>query len=314
MTNLKIIALVFTLLLGGCVSTSQPISPDSLNHFRDTLVDLKVKSNQAMTFEYEWNYQNFKERIKTQERIDPTPLTLKFCGGNYEWQWGDCEPNKSRIPVFNVIAHSRDGLAEINQAMIDYANFLIRLNSANENSKASLEAAASQIGKATSSIASQFGKELNQARVGAFADIGVSVVQQLLAKKQRDGLAAVMSDFQPGVQYFSKLGSLAMEASATGIKEEYNNENKKIARAIPVETDAAKRLTLVEKLLKLNEQTSAQLDALSVLGAAYEALPNAHEELMSALRSGQQASLAELVGHVELIGNIVQTYQKPETE
>jgi len=81
-----------------------------------------------------------------------------------------------------------------------------------------------------------------------------------------------------------------------------------------VETDGARRLSLVEKLLKLNEQTSAQLDSLSVLGAAYESLPNAHDELIAALRTGQQASLSELVGNIELIGNLVQAYQKPETE
>lgn len=314
MTNLKIIALAFALLLNGCVSTSQPISPDSLVNYRDRLVDLNVKSIQAMTFEYEWNYQSFKERIKTQDRTDPTSLTLRFCGGNYDWQWGDCDADQSAMPAFSVIANSRDGLARINQAMIDYANFLVLFNTANENSKTSLEAAASKIGASTTSVASQFGVELNQARVGAFADLGVGAVQQLLAKKQRDGMAAVMSDFQPGVQFFSSLGSQAMAISATGIKEEYNNENRKTARAIAVETDGAKRLSLVEKLLKLNEQTSAQLDSLGVLGAAYESLPNAHDELISALRTGRQASLSELVGNIELIGNLVQTYQEPEKE
>jgi len=314
MTNLKIFLVAFVLVLSGCVSTSQPVSPDSLANYRDRLVDLNVKSIQAMTFEYEWNYESFKERIKTQERTDPTALTLRFCGGNYEWQWGDCDADQSTMPAFNVIADSRDGLARINQAMIDYANFLVLFNSANDNSKASLEAAASKIGASTTSVASQFGVELNQARVGAFADLGVGAVQQLLAKKQRDGMAAVMSDFAPGVRYFASLGSQAMAISATGIKEEYNNESRGMARAIAVETDGARRLPLVEKLLKLNEQTSAQLDSLSVLGAAYESLPNAHDELIAALRTGQQASLSELVGNIELIGNLVQTYQKPDTE
>jgi len=314
MTNLKIIALTFALSLSGCVATSQPVSPDSLLNFRDTLVDLNVKSIQAMTFEYEWNYQSFRDRIKTQDRTDPASLTLRFCGGEYEWQWGDCDADQSTMPAFNVIAKSGDGLAKINQAMIDYANFLVLFNSANENSKASLEAAANKIGASTTSVASQFGVELNPARVGAFADLGVSAVQQLLAKKQRDGMAAVMSDFQPGIRFFASLGSQAMAISATGIKEEYNNENRKTARAIAVETDGAKRLSLVEKLLKLNEQTSAQLDSLGLLGAAYESLPNAHDELMSALRGGQQASLSELVGNIELIGNLVQTYQESGTE
>ena len=205
-------------------------------------------------------------------------------------------------------------MAAINQVMIDYANFLIQFNSANEGSKANLDAAAKKMGAATKSLSSQFGVELNEARFGAFANMGVSVVQQLLAKKQRKGMAAVMADFQPGVQSFADLGSEAMAISATGIKEEYNDENKNTARAIAVENDGSKRLALIEKLLKLNEQTSTQLDSLGVLSAAYESLPNAHEELIAALSSGGHASLAELVGHIEMISDIARTYQKPDTE
>jgi hypothetical protein len=314
MTRLNSLLLVFALMISGCVSTSQPISPDSLNHYRDTLVDLNVSSIQAVTVEYEWNYRNFKERIKTQDQTDPNPLTLRFCGERYEWRWGDCGANQSKMPAFNVIAQSRGDLAKINQAMIDYANFLIQFSTANEGSKANLEAAAKKIGVATQSISSQFDIDLNDANVGAFATMGVGVVQQLLAKKQREGVAAVMADFQPGIQYFANLGSQAMAISAAGIKDEYNQENKKTTRAIATESDGSKRLDLVEKLLKLNEQTSAQLDSLGVLSAAYESLPNAHEELMAALKSGQQASLAELVGHIEMISGIARTFKESDPE
>lgn len=314
MTKFNSPLLVIALMVSGCVSTSQPISPDSLNHYRDTLVDLNVKSVQAITVEYEWNYRNFKERIKMEDQTDPNPLTLRFCGGRYEWRWGDCDADQSKMPAFNVIAKSRADLAKINQAMIDYANFLIQFSTANEGSKANLDAAAKKIGVATKSISSQFGVDLNEANVGAFASMGVSVVQQYLAKKQREGMAAVMADFQPGILYFANLGSQAMAISAAGIKDEYNKENKKTARAIATESDGSKRLALIERLLKLNEQTSAQLDALSVLSAAYESLPNAHEELMAALESGQQASLAELVGHIEMISGIARTLKESDPE
>lgn len=314
MKKFNTLMLFIALTISGCVSTSQPISPDSLNHYRDTLVDLNVKSLQALTVEYEWNYRNFKERIKTQDRTDPNPLTLRFCGEKYEWKWGDCDADQSETPAFNVIAKSRTDLAMINQAMIDYANFLVQFSTANEGSKESLDAAAKKIGAATKSISSRFGADLNDDDIGAFASIGVGVVQQLLAKKQREGMTAVMADFQPGIKYFADLGSNAMAISAAGIKDEYNQENKKTTRAIAVENDGSKRWALVEQLLKLNEQTSAQLDSLSILSAAYESLPNAHEELMAALQSGQQASLAELVGHIEMISEIARTLKKSDSE
>lgn len=319
MTKFNSWLVVFALTLGGCVSTSQPISSDSLNHFRDTLADLSVKSNKAMMVEYEWNYRNFKEsikNIKAEEKLDPTPYMLAFCGGTYEWTWGTCEPEAggSKIPLFNVIENSRVLLSKINQVMVDYANFLIQFNNANQDSKANLEAAAVKIGAATKSISSQFKVELNEAKFGAFATMGVSVVQQLLAKKQRQGMAAVMADFQPGIKSFAGLGSEAMDNSAEGIKKEYGDEIKKYRNAILLEKDGGKRLAQVEQLLKLNGETSAQLDGLKSIGAAYQSLPGAHEELMSALQSGQQASLAELVGHIEMIGGAVQTLKKSDSE
>lgn len=310
MTKLGLLPLAFVLMLGACVSTSQPIPPDSLNQYRDTLVDLNVRTIQALTVEYEWNYRNFKQRIKAQDQTDPNPLTLRFCGGEFEWRWGDCDSDQSTMPVFNVIAQSRVDLTKINQAMIDYANFLIQFNGANENSKANLDAAAEKVGASAKSISARFGVSLDEDKFGAFATIGVSLVQQLLAKKQREGMAAVMADFQPGVKTYARLGSRAMEISATGIKQEYDDENKKLTRPIATESDGAKRSALVEKLLALNEQTSSQLDALRSLNAAYEALPNAHAELIAALQSGQHASLEELVGYIEMIGDVHKTFQE----
>jgi hypothetical protein len=312
MRKLSLLLLTFTLMVSGCVSTSQPIPPDSLNQFRDTLVELNVKSIQALTVEYEWNYRNFKERIKAQDQSDPNPLTLRFCGGTFEWRWGDCGSDDSKMPTFNVIAQSRVDLKKINQAMIDYANFLIQFNSANENTKANLDAAAKKVGAAAKSIATRFDLTLNEARFGAFATIGTAVIQQLLARKQREGMAAVMADFQPGVKSFANLGSRAIEISAAGIKTEYGDENRKITRAIATETNGTKRFALIEKLLALNEQTSSQLDSLRILNAAYEALPNAHAELMAALESGQNASLEELVGYINMIGDAYQTFQKSD--
>lgn len=314
MIKLRSLLLILTLSVSACVSTSQPIPPDSLGQYRDVLVDLNKKSIQALTLEYQWNYRNYKERIKSQDQTDPNPLTLRFCGGEFEWKWGDCDSDQSTMPAFNVIAQSRSNLAMINQAMIDYANFLIQLNAASENSKKNLDAAAEKIGVAAKSISSHFDVSLNEANFGAFSTIGVGIVQQLLAKKQRQGMAAVMADFQPGVQSFANLGSRAMEISAAGIKIEYNNENRKVARAIATESDGSKRFTLVEKLLALNEQTSPQLDSLRTLYAAYESLPNAHAELIAALESGRHASLEELVGHIEMISEAHQTIQQSNSE
>ncbi len=77
--------------------------------------------------------------------------------------------------------------------LIDYANFLILFNGANENTKKALEDSAEKIGASAKSIAATFGATLNEEKFGAFSTIGVNIVQQYLAKKQRDGMAAVMA-------------------------------------------------------------------------------------------------------------------------
>jgi hypothetical protein len=309
----RILALLGLLALTGCVSTSQPVPPDSLTAYRDTLVQLNTQSVQALTAEYDWNYRNYKQRIRGEEQMNPNSITLQFCQDDFDWQWGACGSDRAEQPVFMVIAEQRRSLAGINQMMIDYANFLLLFNSANEHTRSTLEDSAEKIGKSAQSIASRAGKPLDQATFGAFATIGVGFVEQLLAKKQRDGMAAVMADFQPGVEQFASLGSQAMRISASGIKAEYQDESQPLRVSIARETDGARRLELVEKLIALNEQTAGQLDILNSLRAAYESLPGAHAEVMAALQSGYAASLQELISHIDTIGSAYATLQASDT-
>jgi len=315
MRSLRAISLLGSLMLSACVSTSPPIPPNSLGDFRDTLVQLNQKSTEALTAEYEWNYRNYKRAVKEDESLDPRTLALEFClGSAFDAAWGSCDVDADTSPVFMVIADSRRDLGKLNQMMVDYANFLMLFNSANSDTRAALEDAAGRIGNSAQSIAANAGLSLNEARFGAFAKIGVGFVEQLLARKQKNGMAAVLADFQPGVQAFADMGSTAMQISAAGVQTEYQTEVQPMKVAILQEQDSTRRLQLVEGLIALNEQTVRQLDVLASLSAAYLSLPGAHGELMSALQSGYRASLHELVGHIEAIGSAYQTLHAPGTD
>lgn len=343
MRSLRAIALPGLLVLSACVSTAPPIQPDSLVDFRNTLVQLDAKAAEAMTVEYEWSYRNFKRSVKEDEDLDPRNLALQFCSGSdadfefdpdsgfdpdfesdldsgivpdsasdsgsvFDTAWGSCDVDSKTSPVFMVIADSRQSLGQLNQMMVDYASFLVLFNDANNETRSSLESAAGRIGDSAQSIAGKFEKSFDEARFGAFATIGVNIVEQLLAKKQKDGMAAVLADFHPGVQAFAELGSEAMENSAIGIKDEYLEDRKPLMDAIvKAKDDPARRLEQVERLIALNEQTTGQLDVLASLSAAYQSLPGAHAELISALQSGYRASLSELVAHIDAIGSAYQT-------
>ena len=312
MRSLRASALLgLLLLLSACVSTSPPIPPNSLGDFRDTLVQLNAKSTEALTAEHEWSYRNYKRWVKGEEALNPNSLALQFCDSDFDAYWGSCDLESEGTPVFMVIADSRRDLGRLNQMLIDYANFLLLFNSANEDTRSSLEDAAGRIGQSAQSIAAGAGLTLNEARFGAFAKIGVGIVEQLLAKKQRDGMVAVLADFQPGMQAFADLGAQAMQISAAGIQTEYQTEVQPLKRAIVQEQDNTSRLKLVEELIALNEQTARQLDVLGSLTAAYGSLPGAHAELMSALQSGYRASLNELVASIEAVGSAYQTLHAP---
>jgi hypothetical protein len=307
MGSLRASALLGLLVLSACVSTSPPIPPNSLGDFRDTLVQLNAKSTEALTAEHDWSYRNYKESVKGTENLDPNALALKFCESDFDAYWGSCDLASEGTPVFMVIADSRRDLGRLNQMLIDYANFLLLFNNANEDTRSSLEDAAGRIGDSAQSIATKFEGSIDEARFGAFAKIGVGIVEQLLAKKQRDGMAAVLADFQPGIQAFAELGSEAMQISALGIQAEYQTEVQPLNTAIEQEEDGTRRLKLVEDLIALNEQTARQLDVLGSLAAAYGSLPGAHAELMSALQSGYRASLNELVASIEAVSSAYQT-------
>jgi hypothetical protein len=296
MRSLRTSALLgLLLLLSACVSTSPPIPPNSLGDFRDTLVQLNAKSTEALTAEHEWSYRNYKRWVKGEEAVNPNSLALQFCDSDFDAYWGSCDVESEGTPVFMVIADSRRDLGRLNQMLVDYANFLLLFNS----------------GQSAQSIAAGAGLTLNEAKFGAFAKIGVGIVEQLLAKKQRDGMVAVLADFQPGIQAFADLGAQAMQISAAGIQTEYQTEVQPLKRAIVEEQDNTSRLKLVEELIALNEQTARQLDVLQSLTAAYGSLPGAHAELMSALQSGYRASLNELVASIEAVGSAYQTLHAP---
>lgn len=320
----RICALIGLLALSACVSTRPPVSPDSLAAFRDTLVQLDAKAIEAMTFEYEWSYRNFKRRVQNQPDLDPRELALQFCSGPgtdtgagsvFDASWGGCDVDSGTAPVFVVIADSRQTLGKLNQMMVDYANFLLLFNDANAATRSSLESAAGRIGESAKAIAGKFDRTFDQARFGAFAKIGVGSIEQLLARKQREGMAAVLADFQPGVAAFAGLGSEAMKNSAVGIQAEYLEDRGPLLRAIAAAAENPPgRLEQVENLIALNEQTVRQLDVLASLDGAYQSLPGAHAELISALQSGQRASLAELVMHVERIGSVYGMLHAPDSE
>lgn len=320
----RICALIGLLALSACVSTRPPVPPDSLAAFRDTLVQLDARAAEAMTFEYEWSYRNFKGRVQDQPDVDPRELALQFCSGSgsgsasgsvFDASWGSCDAGAGSPPVFVVIADARQTLGQLNQMMIDYASFLLLFNDANAATRPSLESAAGRIGESAQSLAGKFDRTFDEARFGAFANMGVGLVEQLLARKQRDGMAAVLADFQPGVAAFADLGSEAMKNSALGIQAEYvEDRGPRLGAIAGARDDPPRRLELVEDLIALNEQTVGQLDVLARLDAAYQSLAGAHAELMSALQTGQRASLAELVMHVERIGSAYSTLHAPDSE
>ncbi len=295
--------LILALLASGCVSTGTPVSPDALVTYRDSMVDLDQASAEALTYEYDWNYRNYREQVQAQDSSDTAPLILDFCEGmtTYEWRWGDCDLQTSELPVFYAIADMRTRLGQLNQLMVDYANFLIALNGANEGSQAVVEAAAEKVSASVSSIAGTFGEDLDRDRLGAFSSIGAAFVRQHLAREQRDSMAEVMGGFQPGIEQFAMLGAIAMRTSAGGIKAEYLLDRKPLTEQIAGETDGGQRFALIKQLFDLNEITIAAIESRKALGAAYQALPGAHRELIEALEAGRQPGLGELVGHIEMI-------------
>ncbi len=307
MSRILSLLLCAAVFLGGCVSTSTPIPPDSLTGFRDAMVELDKGSKLALTAEYDWTYQNYREQIKASEEVDARAFMLCPSDDMYTWNWGACEAEGLEPPLINDIAATREMLGQLNRLFIDYGNFLVQFNAANENTQSSLEATAEKVGNSVQSIGNTFGQDLSRDKIGAFANIGAAIVGQWLAKKQRDGMADVMQEFQAGVEAFSALGYQAMENSAFGIQDEYQTQSEVLANKIKDEADGARRFGHIEQLLELNEKAITSLDRLGSLDAAYRALPGAHLELIMALEEGRSPGLGELVGHIETISAAYQT-------
>ena len=293
---------------GACTvaPTAPPIDQSAIGEYRAVVEALRVESSTALTRERDLAYQSFLQRMTQAARADPRPLLMEFPpDSSFAWQVGGSE---SQSVEFIEIGKVRGILDSLHQLLLDYLDVLSQLNSAAAPAAEKLNASTEKLSGSLVSVSKKLDLEVNEQRMGVFSEAASALGRELLARKQRAGITAVMSDFQPVLVNVARSASAAVATSATGIKSHYQDKANPLARAV-ITAAPGEREPLVAQLLALNERTIEQLTILQELFNAYQRLPAGHLALMEAMQSGGVARMESLVLGITAIADLNQRLQ-----
>ena len=301
MRNSKAVTLLFAFLLTGCATLSTPPIPtNALGEYQQTIEQLRVESDKALSLEYDLAYESYLARTKLTAGLDAEPFKLVFPSGDFDWQIGS---NPDDQAEFVAIGNSRRQLNSLHQVLLDYIAVLAQLNTAGTQAEERVKAATEKMTSSVSSLATLFGSPVNETNLGLFGLTADAIAAKIIERKQNSSMAEVMSDFQPGVEKIANLAAFAVAVSASGIKLPYQNQAQIIALKLTTATGSDQQKFL-EQLLALNDRTTEQLDLLRQLEIAYNALPGGHLNLIEAQRSGSTVNLTSIIASINAIADI----------
>lgn len=305
MRILKVPLLLLVLLLNGCASlSSPPIPTNALGEYQQTIEQLRVESDKALSLEYDLAYESYLARTRLTAGLNPEPFKLTFPDGDFDWQLGN---NSNDQAEFVAIGNSRRLLNNLHQVLLDYVAVLTQLNTSGTRAEARVEAATEKMSNSISSLTNLFSKQLggpiDQTTLGIFGLAANEIASQVIQRKRNSSMAEVMSDFQPGVEKIAELAAFAVATSASGIKLPYQTKAQVISMKLTDATGADQQ-KLLEQLLALNDRTTEQLELLRQLEAAYNALPGGHLKLIEAQRTGSAVNLTSIIASIEAIADI----------
>ena len=184
----------------------------------------------------------------------------------------------------------RQGLAALNDAMIDYAQSLVVLSGGGQGgdilpTSAQFDQMAQDLNANAGTAAAALGVNVGPERQALLSTAAVQLFKAYIEHKRRRDLARAIEEVQPRVDDFAQMAQQAVRILASEVKKEYSAAVPPLLEADPPNATP---------ILNLNDTTQATLATLESLASGYAALPAAHRDLKSAAEK-KTSGLAGLV-------------------
>jgi hypothetical protein len=207
--------------------------------------------------------------------VSPADLQLEFTESNpfaSSYGFAQDEPNFVKLIRF------RQGLAALNDVMIDYAQSLVLLSGGGQGgdilpSSAQFDQMAQTLNANAGTAATALDVSLGSDQRALLSTAAVQLFKAYIEHKRRRDLVAALAEVQPRIDEYSRAAQDAVHFLATMVQTDYDQQFLPLATVSPPNATP---------ILSLNDTTQATLATLAALSSSYGAVQKAHHDLAAA--------------------------------
>ncbi|HEX9944111.1 MAG TPA: hypothetical protein VGG03_19030 [Thermoanaerobaculia bacterium] len=269
-------ALALSLVLGVMVLGTGCASVDTgpFTQFASSLQSLRTGVDSQAGAAVTASREELVEKVAKGE-VSPADLQLEFDPSNpfvTSYGFAENEPNFVKLIRF------RQGLAALNDVMIDYAQSLVVLSGGGQGgdilpTSAQFDQMAQDLNANAGTAASALGVSIGPDQRALLSTVAVQLFKAYIENKRRKDLAAAIGEVQPRIDEFSRAAQEAVHFLASMVQTDYDKEILPLATVTPPNATP---------ILNLNDTTQATLATLAALSSSYGALRDAHRDLKAA--------------------------------
>jgi hypothetical protein len=281
---LALLVLGVTVLGTGCAS----VDTGPFAQFASSLQSLQSGSDSQAGAAALSSRQDLIAQVASGE-VSPADLQLQFSESSpFATSYGFAE----KEPNFVKLMRFRQGLAELNGAMVTYAQSLAVLSGGGQGgdilpTSAQLDQMAKDLNANAGTAAEALGMTIGSGDRAFLSTAAVQLFKAYIEHRRRKDLVQAIEEVQPRVDEFARAAQQAVHFLASMVQTDYNEEILPLATVTPANATP---------ILALNDTTQATLATLAALSSSYGALPDAHRDLKAAAakRTGGLSGLIAL--------------------
>lgn len=294
------------LLITGCASL-QSLDTAPFAQFAAALQPLRDGVDSQALAQADASRAELIRQVKDGE-ISPADLQLQFDSSDpfaTSYGFAEQQPNFARLVRF------RQGLKDLNEALIGYAQSLAEL--AGGGAGGDILPTTAQFGEMATELNANAGAAAaalevrldpdDQALLSAAA---IEIFKAHIERERREALAEAIAQTQPRVDAFAQAAAQAVRFLASLVETDYQEKILPLATVTPPDP---------ESILALNDATEATLATLKSLADSYLALPAAHRNLaaVAANRGGGLAALVALGNETSRLNELIAQLEAANT-
>lgn len=266
----RILALGLAVLGAGCAS----VDSGPFVQFQSSIQSLRTGSDPLAGAAATASRQELVEKV-AREEVSPADLQLEFVPSSpFASSYGFAQDE----PTFVKLVRLRQGLADLNDVMLDYAQSLVVLAGGGADgdilpTSAQFDQMATDLNANAGTAASALSLNVGAQQRAFFSTAAVQLFKAYIENKRRKDLAAAIGEVQPRVDDFSRAAQQAVHLLASMVQTEYSKDVLPLLAATPPDATP---------ILNLNDTTQATLATLEALSDSYGAVPAAHRDLQAA--------------------------------